>query len=38
MLMMGDVDLGLNIPTPYPLSVAKKLFMVIGDIYIGPIP
>ena len=37
MLIMVDVDLGLNIPYTPPLKRLYKLLMVIVEVDIGPI-
>ena len=36
--MILDVGLGLNRPSTLPLTKLKKLFMVIGELYIGSRP
>ena len=37
-LMMSEVDLGLNIPATINLAICKKLFKAIGYVYICPRP
>ena len=38
MLIMTDVDLGLNTPVTLPLEILKKVLMAIGEVGIGPRP
>ena len=37
-LMMEDVDLGLNLLVTLTIKIWKKLLMVIIEVDIGPIP
>ena len=37
MLMMADVDIVLNRPSTLPISIWKKLMMVIGEVDLCPI-
>ena len=36
--MMVDVDIGLKMPSIFPLTVWDKLLVVIGEMDIGPTP
>ena len=37
-LMMTDVDIGLNKPSTIPIEICKKMLTMIGDVDIGPRP
>ena len=37
-IIVSDVDIGLNIPAAISLAILKKLLMVIGDVDIYPRP
>ena len=37
-MMMLGVGLGLKISATFPLIMKEKMFMVMGELYIGPRP
>ena len=37
-VVMKEVDLGLNIPATLPFKITEDVFMMMGELYIGIIP